>query len=172
MAVFKKVFLWFFRLLENLAAVFIVIMVLVVFFDVLQRNLIHRSMSWTQEIASLMMVWFGFIGIAIGALERIHISIEIFTMKLPPKVIEGIVRAGYLIIAFFGGLMVRYGVGIMEATRNTTMPATQWPSSVLYIILPVSGILIILNSFFVVFGLDTVILASLKAGTGKERNNG
>jgi TRAP-type C4-dicarboxylate transport system permease small subunit len=123
-------------------------------------------MKWSDEISTLMMVWFGFLGIAIGILERMHISIEVFTMKLPEKVIDIIIRAGYIPIAGFGVLMVYYGIQIMSVTKNSTMPATQWPSSILYILLPISGVLVIVNSILVVFNLDKMILRELTEGEG------
>jgi TRAP-type C4-dicarboxylate transport system permease small subunit len=169
MAFLKKIFFFFFRVLENLATIFMVIMVLVVFFNVLQRNFLKSSLKWSDEISTLMMVWFGFLGIAIGILERMHISIEVFTMKFPQKAIDIITRAGYILIAAFGILMVRYGIQIMSVTRNSTMPATQWPSSVLFIVLPLSGVLVIINSILVVFDLDKVILKELSGG--KENEN-
>jgi TRAP-type C4-dicarboxylate transport system permease small subunit len=161
MAVLRKIFLLFFRLLENLAAFFMVVMVLIVFFNVLQRNILHSSQKWTDEISTLMMVWFGFLGIAIGVLERIHISIEVFTMKLPQRIIDVIVRAGYVFVAVFGALMIRYGAQIMSVTQNSTMPATKWPSSVLFVVLPVAGILVVLNSLLVVFNMDKAIIKDL-----------
>jgi TRAP-type C4-dicarboxylate transport system permease small subunit len=169
MAFLKKLFFLFFRALENLATFFMVIMVLVVFFNVLQRNFLKSSLKWSDEISTLMMVWFGFLGIAIGILERIHISIEVFTMKFPKKAIDIITRAGYILIAIFGFLMVRYGIQIMSVTKNSTMPATQWPSSVLYVMLPLSGVLVIINSILVVFNLDKAVLKELTRG--KEDKN-
>ncbi|MDR1932555.1 MAG: TRAP transporter small permease [Spirochaetales bacterium] len=155
---FKKLFLLFFRLLENLATIFMSVMVLGVFLQVVLRNVFSYGLPWTDEIATLMMVWFGFLGISIGVLERIHMSIEVFTMKFSEKAKDIIIRGGYVLIAFFGCLMVWYGIQIIQVTKNSTMPATQWPSLIVYIVLPLSGILVLLNSFLVVFHLDKVII--------------
>jgi TRAP-type C4-dicarboxylate transport system permease small subunit len=161
MMFFRKIFLVFFKLLEKLALVFLSIMVLIVFANVVMRNVFNYGLPWGDEVATLMMVWFGFLGIAIGVLERVHMSIELFTMKFPPRVIDSIIRAGYALVAFFGILMVRYGVQIMSVTSNSTMPATQWPSHVLYIVLPLSGALVAVNGLLVVCNLDKKILGML-----------
>jgi TRAP-type C4-dicarboxylate transport system permease small subunit len=161
MGLLKKAYLIFSKILENFAALFMSIMVIVVFVNVVLRNLFNRGISWGDEIPTLLMVWFSFIGLAIGVLERMHMSIEIFTMKLSAKALDWLVRFGYLLIGLFGVLMVRYGVQIMGVVNRTTMPATQWPSSILYIILPLSGVLVVLNSFLVVTKLDQKILSEL-----------
>jgi TRAP-type C4-dicarboxylate transport system permease small subunit len=161
-AFLKKSFLLFFRLLENLAGFFMVVMVLIVFLQVVLRNVFRYGLPWTDEIATLMMVWFGFLGISIGVLERIHMSIEVFTMRFPEKIVDKIIRGGYILVALFGCLMLWYGIQIMRVTQNSTMPATQWPSSVLYIVLPLSGVLVALNSILVVFNLDKTIISLLK----------
>ncbi len=36
-----------------------------------------------------------------------------------------------------------YGIKLVEFTKTSIMPATEWPSFILYIILPVSSILIV-----------------------------
>jgi TRAP-type C4-dicarboxylate transport system permease small subunit len=161
MNLLKKAYLVFSKILENFAALFMAIMVIIVFVNVVMRNLFNRGISWGDEIPTLLMVWFSFIGLAIGVLERIHISIEVFTMKLSEKALDRLVRFGYLLIGVFGVLMVRYGAQIMGVVSRTTMPATQWSSSILYIILPISGVLVALNSFLVVSKLDQKILSEL-----------
>ncbi|MDR1470722.1 MAG: TRAP transporter small permease [Spirochaetaceae bacterium] len=171
MNVLKKVYLVFSKILENFAALFMAIMVLVVFANVVMRNLFNRGISWGDEIPTLLMVWFSFIGLAVGVVEHVHMSIEIFTMKLSEKALDRLVRFGYLIVGIFGAFMVRYGTRIMGVVSRTTMPATQWPSSVLYIILPVSGVLVVLNSFLVATKLDRKILSALNPGMDKENTD-
>ena len=67
-----------FKALEWFAIICMVVLTLIVFMDVILRYIFKQGFSWTQEIATLMLVWFSFIGMAIGVLEKIHISIEMF----------------------------------------------------------------------------------------------
>lgn len=168
----KACFHAFFRLLESFSMLCIVIMTVVVFVDVVLRYAFQSGFSWSQEIATLMMVWFGFLGIAIGVLEKLHMSIELFTMKLPVKIITWIERIDYFVISVFGILMVTYGVQIMHITSRATMPATKMPSAVLYIILPLAGILIALNGFIVASGKNEKILSYMNRKAKEESKNG
>lgn len=160
----KKIFKIIFHALEWLAMISLVIMTVVVFFDVILRYIFNQGMPWTQEIATLLLVWFSLIGMAIGVGEKIHISIEMFTMKCSKKVIGILETIDHLLIAGIGVMMLVYGVQIMNVTKNSTMPATKMPSAVLYIILPLSGILVFLNALIVAAKRDKQLIGE----AGKE----
>ena len=160
----KKIFQIIFHALEWLAMISLVVMTGVVFFDVILRYIFKQGMPWTQEIATLLLVWFSLIGMAIGVGEKIHISIEMFTMKCSKKVIGILESIDHLLIAAIGVMMLVYGLQIMNVTKNSTMPATKMPSAVLYIILPLSGILVFLNALIVAAKKDKQLLD----GAGKE----
>lgn len=144
-----------------------VVLTVIVFVDVILRYIFKQGFAWTQEVATLMLVWFSLIGMAIGVLEKIHISIEMFTSKLPAKAIGILESVDHILMAAFGGLMVYYGVVIMNMTKLSTMPATKLPSSVLYVILPLSGILVFLNAILVAAKRDKHILEDVPEA-GKE----
>ena len=141
-----------FKALEWFAMLCMVAMTIIVFIDVILRYIFRQGFPWTQEVATLMLVWFSLIGMAIGVLEKIHISIEMFTAKLPSKAIRVLESIDHILIAVFGGTMVYFGLVIMNATRLSTMPATKLPSAVLYVILPLSGLLVLLNAILVAAG--------------------
>ena len=154
----KKIFHIIFHALEWLAMISLVIMTGVVFFDVILRYIFNQGMPWTQEIATLLLVWFSLIGMAIGVGEKIHISIEMFTMKCSKKMIGILESIDHVLIAGIGVMMLVYGAQIMNYTKNSTMPATKMPSAVLYIILPLSGILVFLNALIVAAKKDRELL--------------
>lgn len=167
MKFFHKVCRIIFKALEWFAMICMVVLTCIVFTDVVLRYIFKQGFSWTQEISTLMLVWFSLIGMGIGVLEKIHINIEMFTMKLPKKALSVLESVNYLLIAVFGGLMVYYGVLIMHMTKMSTMPATKLPSSVLYIILPLSGILVLLNAVLVAAKQDQKIFPK----DGEEEHN-
>ncbi len=135
--------------LEWFAKISLVVMTLIVFVDVVLRYIFKQGFSWTQEVATLLLVWFSLIGMAIGVVERIHISIEMFTSKLSKRAIAFLELLDHILISLFGCAMIYYGIVVMKLTSKSTLPATKLPSAVLYIILPLSGVLIILNAVIV-----------------------
>ncbi len=153
----QKACRFLFKALEWFAIICMVVLTVIVFMDVILRYIFRQGFSWTQEVATLMLVWFSLIGMAIGVLEKIHISIEMFTSKLPEKAIHVLEVIDHILIAVFGGAMVYYGLLIMNMTKNSTLPATKMPSSVLYVILPLSGLLVVINAVLVALGQDKTI---------------
>lgn len=170
MQVARKVFQLIFKALEWFAIICMGVLTVIVFVDVILRYVFKQGFPWTQEIATLMLVWFSLIGMAIGVLERIHISIEMFTARLPEKVIGLLESFNHILIAIFGGMMVYYGIVIMNMTKLSTMPATKLPSAVLYVILPLSGILVLLNALLVAVRRNGRILEDSEE-TGKESHH-
>ena len=55
----------------------------------------------------------------------------------------------------------------MNMTKMSTLPATKMPSSVLYVILPLSGLLVLLNAILVAAGQDKKIFEK-NSETAKE----
>lgn len=170
MAFLRKAFRGLFKALEWFAMICMVVLTVVVFCDVVLRYIFKQGFSWTQEIATLMLVWFSLIGMAIGVLEKIHISIEMFTSHLPEKVISIIESIDHVLIAVFGGVMLYYGIVIMQMTKSSTLPATKMPSAVLYVILPISGLLILLNALLVAAKQEKKIFNEDEK-SGKENHN-
>ena len=167
MSILRKACRFLFKALEWVAIICMVVLTIIVFTDVILRYIFKQGFSWTQEVATLMLVWFSLIGMGIGVLEKIHISIEMFTSKLPEKAIRVLEGIDHILIAVFGGAMVYYGLLIMNMTKMSTLPATKMPSSVLYVILPLSGLLVLLNAILVAAGQDKKIFAENDSG-GKE----
>lgn len=157
MRTLQKAARFLFKALEWFAIICMVILTIIVFIDVILRYIFKQGFPWTQEVATLMLVWFSFIGMAIGVLEKIHISIEMFTSKLPERAINALESFNHILIAIFGGAMVYFGIVIMDMTKLSTMPATKLPSSVLYVILPLSGVLVLLNAVLVAARQNTKI---------------
>ena len=170
MSILRKACRALFKALEWFAIICMVVLTIIVFMDVILRYIFKQGFSWTQEVGTLMLVWFSLIGMAIGVLERIHISIEMFTAKLPEKAIQVLECIDHILIAVFGGTMVYYGLLIMNMTKLSTLPATKMPSSVLYVILPLSGLLVLINAILVAANQDKKIFDET-GDAGKEAHD-
>ena len=120
-------------------------MVLLVFFQVISRALFDSSFSWTTELARYMMIWVVFLGGGIAFQHAAHISIEALAEKLSnvwKKVVQAFVAIAC--IAFFIILIVT-GIEFSSASMTQTSPALQIPMGLVYLAIPISGVLQILN---------------------------
>lgn len=120
-------------------------MVLVVFFQIISRAFFGTSFSWTTELARYMMIWVVFLGGGIAFQHAAHISIEALVDKLSnfwKKAVQAFVTIAC--IAFFVILIVT-GIEFSSNSMTQTSPALQIPMGLVYLAIPISGVLQILN---------------------------
>lgn len=140
------------KLITYIAIIFLVTMVLIVTMTVLTRYFLNFTFRWSDEVALLMMIWFGFIGIALGVKSSIHLSVEFFMSLVPDKYQKWIYQIENILVGFFGWLMLQYGTQLYNSTKITRLPATQWSRGLLYIIMPISGVFVLVYSLGKIFG--------------------
>ncbi|AZO93718.1 TRAP transporter small permease [Halocella sp. SP3-1] len=134
------------KMISYIAMLFLVIMILIVSTTVFTRYVFNYTFRWSDEVALLMMIWFGFIGLALGVKNSIHLSIEYFMSLIPDKYQKYIYQLENVLVAFFGWFMLKYGYQLYMRTKATRLPATQWSRGLLFIMLPISGALVLLYS--------------------------
>jgi len=120
-------------------------MVLNVLWQVLTRFLGFPS-SFTDELARYLMIWLGLLGAAYVSGKKMHVSIDLISAKLSEKGKRNLSSLISIIIAIFSLLaLVIGGFRLVYITFDLgqNSPALQVPLAVVYMIIPVSGILII-----------------------------
>jgi len=136
--------------LDNLVSWILIIimflMVLTVLWQVFTRYVLENPSSYTEELARYLMIWVGVLGAAYVSGQNNHISIDYFINKTSVNtqlIIKKIII--YIIIFFvfcafiFGGLRLVYITYLL----GQFSPALQIPLSLVYFVVPVSGLLII-----------------------------
>lgn len=141
MHIYKTIRSWIDWLMESVALVCLTLMVVVISFQVFTRNVLSYTPSWGEAAAMILMVWFAFIGISIGIKENLHISIELFYKKFPRNIKNVLDVITKLLIIIVGIIFIYYGIQFTILMTNSTLAGTKLPSSVLYVPLPLAGIL-------------------------------
>ena len=142
------------KVFEFAGMAFLVGMVIIISFQVFTRQFLNFTPHWSEEVAMIFMVWFGFIGMAIGVHRAIHLSIEYFVSILPTKWQRTVHKIDDFIVAIFGFFLMFYGYKLVQLTGGSTLPATQWPSYVLNMMAPVSGFMMIVYSLARILGIE------------------
>jgi len=122
----------------------LVALVCIVFMQVFTRYFLKFTPRWSEETSVILLIWLGFITMAIGVKKGMHLSISAIVDLLPKPVQKIIYYFDELAVMVFGIVLFIYGKDLSAATMSSTMPATQLPSGVLYAVLPVSGVMIII----------------------------
>jgi TRAP-type C4-dicarboxylate transport system permease small subunit len=137
-----------------LAMILLVGITLLTFTNVFMRFFLNSGIFWAEEVTKMLVVWFTYIAMAIGVKQSLHISLHILPENLPPAIERSLNIFKDLIILTIAVVMVIYGYKLIQFTSRSIMPATEWPSSMLYLILPFSGILIAFESIMDLFNID------------------
>ena len=134
------------RVLGIALATIMAVMVINVLWQVFTRFVIGTPSSFTDELARYLMIWVGVLGAAYISGRRMHVAIDLLPTRLNK---EGQVRLKFIsnsiivLFCFFalviGGLRLVY----ITFTLEQYSPALQIPLAVVYLVIPISGLLII-----------------------------
>jgi TRAP-type C4-dicarboxylate transport system permease small subunit len=134
------------RVLEVFAVVALAIMLSLTVFQVLLRYLFNKPTSWSEEITLFILVWFGYISMAIGVRKDSHISLEFIYDRFGPKGKRILDVGRYLLLLVLSVMMSIYAFPMISIGNTNTMPATQISRAVLYAPALVGGLLMTLFS--------------------------
>ncbi|MFJ5758781.1 TRAP transporter small permease [Neobacillus sp. NPDC093182] len=160
----KKVFKVIDSIFEKFTLLFLTALIFVVTTQVMTRKLFNFVFFWSEEITLLLLAWFAFMAIAIGFREYIHLGIDSFTNLFPKsfnKVLDKIISAS---IFAFGFYLVVQGWEFTLLTSASTLPATKLPSSITYVAMPITGVMICGYSLLQFFNINTTRHKDLEEG--------
>ena len=112
--------------------------------QVIFRYFLGAPLVWSDELARYLFVWASFLGWIIAARRHSHLTIDMLTMKLPPRGGAALRVFGELCGIAFAALLVWYGWRI--AARNLDVDTTTlfFSQGVVYAIVPVAALAIAL----------------------------
>jgi len=133
------------RFVESIAMLFLAGMVLVVFLQIVLRAISGSSFLWAEEVARFLMIWVIFLGTAVAFRYGAHISIEFLFDRLP----ESLKKVGHVLIALlsivFVAVLIAKGWELCQKSMVNFSPALKIPMGYVYAVIPISGILMIIN---------------------------
>lgn len=137
------------RLLERVLVVIMSLMVINVLWQVASRYILQSPSSFTDELSRYLLIWLSLLGAGYVTGKRMHLSINLLMQKLPEErqrvlntIIYSLVAVFALLAMVIGGIRLVYIV----FTLGQTSPALEIPIGIVYIVLPISGLVIIYYS--------------------------
>lgn len=132
------------KIVETLGVTLLVLMVLIIGIQVFCRYFLNFTPSWSEDISLLFMIWFSFLGIALGVKRDTHLSIEVFYSRFSKGFQNFINIFNYILIIFFSYILLTRGIVLVKMTLRSTIPSLGIPTSNLYIAIPImSGLIIV-----------------------------
>jgi TRAP-type C4-dicarboxylate transport system permease small subunit len=121
-------------------------MVVIIFYVVFGRYILHSTPSWGEALSVALMGWFIFFGAAVGVHERTHLGFDVL-IYMVPRPMKFLLRViSDLAVFCFGIGMVYFGYMLAEKTWDAIRPTLGIPDGVRYVPLALGGILICLFS--------------------------
>ncbi len=121
-----------------------IVMIAAAFMQVFSRDVLQNTWKWTDELSRFCLVWLTFTSVALGVRYSSHIKIDTLYNAIPQKVKTAIDFLSWACILAVGFVLVKYGYGLLVSTAGQTSPALHWKMSMVYGILPFSGLMMIL----------------------------
>ncbi len=116
------------------------IICLAVFF----RYVIGAALSWPEEVAGILFVWYTLLGVVALAGSNAHIAFDVIEQKAP-RIVGFLIKVlSQTIIILYGLVMVVYGWKYLRAFPFETSPAAGINLVWLKSAIPLSGILIVI----------------------------
>ena len=129
----------------------------------LQDWLLKFSFAWAQELTIIMFVWMAKFGAAYGVRTGIHVGVDVLINRMSDTrrkkfVIFGLL-AGALFTGIVGTLGLRFvwengmhysvytalGMGVVDLPEGPTTPDLEWPTWIVYAVIPMGSYLMCLR---------------------------
>ena len=122
---------------KNITIAFLVVLILIVFFQVACRVTTGKSFVQIEEISIVMAAWLGFFALAYSAKRGVHVRIDVFSNMLPKKaqkILTLVVNIATLAASVY---LVIYGWQLAMRKMNVPLMVLPFPSGVQYLAFPV-----------------------------------
>ena len=123
-----------------------VLMTLDVLWGVFTRYILSNQASWSEELARFLLIWIGILGAAYASGQQMHLAIDLLSTKLNERnknsvqlLIKGLIILFAFLVLVVGGSRLIY----ISHTLGQTSAALRLPMSIVYAVVPISGLLII-----------------------------
>lgn len=145
---------WLYRISAVLARVLLVAMVLIISVNVFMRYVLDSGLRWGEEIALVLVGWFVFIAIPMGVRKKLHISLHLWRRPIPmlDTILQRIAATAVIVV---GVVFFIYGNRLIAVAMRSIMPASRLPSGILYMVLPLSAVLMIYEGVTDLAGFKT-----------------
>jgi len=116
---------WF---IERVCALLIGVMVVVIWFEVLERYFLGLGVTWTEEFSRYVMSWAALLAVSCGAFYREHIGLDLVKRFLPQKagrilltLLDVVSLAFFVFLTYYGIRMTMSGTGQYATIFGMTM---------------------------------------------------
>lgn len=120
------------RAIDQLVALLLAAMVILVFGNVVLRYGFNSGISMTEELSRWLFVWLVFLGAIVAVRERAHLGTDMVTSRLPPGGKKACLITGHLLMLYLTWLFFSGSLDQMLINSNVESPSMGLPLAVFY----------------------------------------
>ncbi len=147
----KRISDWINRIGEIGLVLFLVVLTVVVFLQVLFRYVIQLPLFWTEELARYCLVWASLLGAGVALKRGQHIAVTYLLDRFPAGVRKAAVRMSQVSVGFIVVVILWGGLELVHITQHQISPALRIPMSYPYLSIPIGAVMMLIHiiaSFF------------------------
>jgi TRAP-type C4-dicarboxylate transport system permease small subunit len=148
------------RTVEVAIVALFAVLTIAVFVQVVARYVFNQPPTWTEELARFCQVWIVLLAASICVRKGSHLSVDYLGPALGARGRRAVAAITGCLIAVYAAVVMIWGVRLMLIGSLQTSPAMQWNMALVYLVFPVAGGLMLLES----------MLATLRRVRGGERS--
>lgn len=131
------------KLLEYIVIFLMMILTLVVVVAVIYRKM-DASLSWYDEVASVLLAWLTYYGAALAAISREHIGFNGLVNALKPSLRIPLIIIGEVFVIGFFVLLAWVGISVLQVLEGDALTSLTWvPTRLTQSVIPIGAVLFI-----------------------------
>ncbi len=118
---------------SNTLMIALSVMVIVIFTNVVMRYIFNSGLTWSEELARYLFIWFSWLGVSAGVKDGAHLRVEMLSTALTKRglfkadeiltiIVSLIWLATTAVVAYYGFMIL-----IAQAELHVVTPAIKMP---------------------------------------------
>jgi len=120
--------------------------VIVVFAQVIWRFVFNDPFSWSEELARYLQVWIILLASSVCIHEGSHLAVDYLVHYLPFRYRKSLALFVTILMMVFVSVLIGAGIKMIITAQSQTSPALHIPIGAVYLVFPVAGTLMLLES--------------------------
>ena len=139
---FQKVVSGFVRLIEIIIGLMLSVILFVAMGEVLSRYFLGHSLAWVTELSRFLFIWLSFLAAAVAFHYRMHFRVVLLWRAIPDNARPRLELIIDLVSFIFALVVLTQSLPVVSRTYVQRSPALLIPMSYIYLIVPISAVLI------------------------------
>ncbi len=132
-----------------LAAIIVIglVMLVVAWAHVFCRYVLNDSLTWSEELLKILLVWFCLLSTTVISVQREHVSIVVFKQMMPLKVNHTLTFIAQVLMLVASVIVLFIGIDFVIVAGSRMTPALRIPYRYTYSAIPVAFAILSLYEF-------------------------